>query len=89
MGYTSIEYIFVQMGRRGKAEQQRLRELLRDLREKAELRQIDLGKRLGRHQSFVSKYESGERTLDFLEVKDICRALDISLADFVRKFEES
>lgn len=68
-------------------EKQQLQELLRELREAAELRQIDLAKRLGRPQSFVSKYESGEKNLDFLEVKEVCEALDIPLVEFVRRFE--
>jgi ribosome-binding protein aMBF1 (putative translation factor) len=65
-----------------------MRELLRDLREAAGLRQVDLAAHLKRPQSFVSKYESGEKTLDFLEVREVCRALGISLADFVRRYEE-
>ncbi len=39
--------------------------------------------------SFVSKYESGERRLDLIELREICEALKISLADFVNRFEES
>jgi hypothetical protein len=38
-------------------------------------------------QSFVSKYESGERHLEFVEVAEICSALGIRLADLVRRFE--
>lgn len=68
-------------------EKQQLQELLRELREAAELRQIDLAKRLGRPQSFVSKYESGEKNLDFLEVREVCEALGIPLVEFVRRFE--
>lgn len=68
-------------------EKQQLQELLRELREAAELRQVDLAKRLGRPQSFVSKYESGEKNLDFLEVREVCEALDIPLVEFVRRFE--
>ena len=68
-------------------EKQQLQELLRELREAAELRQVDLAKRLGRPQSFVSKYESGEKNLDFLEVKEVCEALGIPLVEFVRRFE--
>lgn len=74
------------MGRRNR-EKQQLQELLRELREAAELRQVDLAKRLGRPQSFVSKYESGEKNLDFLEVKEVCEALGIPLVEFVRRFE--
>ena len=67
----------------------RLRKLLRKLRKDAGLRQVDLAKRLDEPQSFVSKYESGERRLDFIEVHEICRALNITLSEFVREFDKS
>jgi len=70
-------------------EQDRLQQLLRHVRQDADLRQTDLADRIGRHQSFVSKYESGERRLDLIELRQVCQALGISLGDFVRKFEES
>jgi transcriptional regulator with XRE-family HTH domain len=50
---------------------------------------IDLAKRLGVPQSFVSKYESGERRLDVLELRAVCVALKISLKQFVRRLEEA
>ena len=62
--------------------------LLRQIREKAGLRQADLARRLGRSQSFVSKYESGQHRLDLLELREICKAVDISLEDFVKMFED-
>ncbi len=70
-------------------EQRRLQRLLRQIRLGAGLRQADLSELLRRPQSFVSKYESGERRLDLLELRQICKAVGISLADFVRRFEES
>ena len=51
------------------------------------MRQEDVAEQLDRPQSFVSKYESGERRLDILELRDVCEALGIKLVDFVRKFE--
>lgn len=61
--------------------------MLRDLRRRAGLRQADLADRLGVPQSFVSKYETGERRIDLLELKRICEALGSSLTDFVERFE--
>lgn len=79
----------VDMGSRNKFQKRKLREFLREARERAGVRQVDLAKILGRPQSFVSKYESGERTLDFLEVKAICEALGISFQQFVKSFEKT
>ena len=56
-------------------EQQLLRELLVEAREKASMTQQKLAKRLGTHQSFVSKFESGERRLDVVEFITIARAI--------------
>jgi transcriptional regulator with XRE-family HTH domain len=61
--------------------------LLRQVRKEAGLRQTELAKRLGQPQSFVSKYESGERRLDLLDLERVCRAVDITVTAFVRKFE--
>ena len=69
------------------AEQARLQRLLREVREEAGLRQTELAERLGKPQSFVSKYESGERRLDLTELHQICEVLGISLVDFVGRFE--
>ncbi len=76
------------MRKTSETQKRKVREILRDLREAAGLRQVDLAARLKRPQSFVSKYESGEKTLDFLEVREACKALGVPLADFVRRYEE-
>jgi len=60
-----------------------LLELLRQVRVEAGLRQVDLAKKLHQPQSFVSKYESGERRLDLIELSEVCAALGILLEDFV------
>lgn len=63
--------------------------LLRTVRKDADIRQEDVAKILQRPQSFVSKYESGERRLDVLELYDVCKALDTSLVDFAIQLEDS
>ncbi len=70
-------------------EQQALLRVLRQLRCGSAISQEDLARRLDEHQSFVSKYESGERRLDILELRQICAALGISLADFITRLEEN
>ncbi len=42
------------------------------------LTQSDVSARLGKPQSFVSKYESGERRLDVIEFIEVCEALKIN-----------
>lgn len=65
-----------------------LQQLLRQIRIEAGLRQVDLAERLKKPQSFVSKYESGERRLDIVEVRHICENIGIDFIEFIRKFEE-
>ena len=67
-------------------EKAKLRALLRKLRKECGLRQIDLARRLDRPQSYVSKYESGEKTLDIFEIKRICEALGPGLNKRVCRF---
>ncbi len=50
--------------------------LLVDFRRKAGLTQIQVAERLGKPQSYVAKYEGGERRVDVVEFLEIARALD-------------
>lgn len=72
---------------RSSSDPRRVAKLLRKLRLEAKLRQVDVAERLRLPQSFVSRYESGERNLDFIEVAQICAVLDVRLSEFVRRFE--
>ncbi len=54
-------------------------------REKAGLTQQQLASQLGRPQSYVAKYEGGERRLDVVEFIDIARALNIEVGRAVRE----
>jgi transcriptional regulator with XRE-family HTH domain len=69
-------------------EQTRLVALLRDLRLEAGLTQAQVAKRLRRPQSLVSNYESGQRRLDLIELREITEILGVSLTEFVRRFEQ-
>jgi transcriptional regulator with XRE-family HTH domain len=66
-----------------------LQRVLRDARIAAGLRQEEVARQLNQAQSFVSKYESGERRLDLAELRDICEVLKISLEDLIREIEDS
>ena len=65
------------------------RALLVQAREAAGLTQVEVATRLGKHQSFVSKYERGERRLDFTEFIDVAGVLGINLQRFTRNYLES
>lgn len=65
--------------------EQALRQFLRDSRKAAGLRQADLAARLGVPQSFVSKFETGERLLTFLEALSIFRELGVTVDDAIKR----
>jgi transcriptional regulator with XRE-family HTH domain len=58
-----------------------------DARQEIGLTQQEVAFRLGRPQSFVSKYESGERRLDVIEFLDVCQALGIKPQTILKKLE--
>ncbi len=62
----------------------RFRALLADRRKKAGLTQEALARRLSRPQSFVSKYEKGERRLDVIEFLEVADAVGLDPAAFIR-----
>ncbi len=66
-------------------EYREFRELLKRLRVEAGIRQVELAARLGVPQSFISKYESGERRLDVVETARIADALGTSLVSIVHQ----
>jgi transcriptional regulator with XRE-family HTH domain len=71
------------------AQRDRLIALLRELRLEAGLTQADLAARVEKDQTYVSKYESGQRRLDVLEVREVCEAVGITLEEFVRRLEKA
>jgi transcriptional regulator with XRE-family HTH domain len=68
------------------AEYERLVKLLAAVRKKADIRQQVLAKKLGKPQSFVAKYEAGERRIDLVEFIAIMRALDADPVALFREF---
>ena len=70
----------------GGEAQKRFHKLLIEARKQANLTQSDLAVRLNRPQSFVSKYERGERRLDVVEFGEVAKALGIDPVKFLRRF---
>ena len=56
-------------------------------RREAGLTQQDLATRINRPQSFVSKYERGERRLDVLEFVMMCHAVSVDPCSIIREVE--
>jgi transcriptional regulator with XRE-family HTH domain len=69
-------------------QQKKLLVLLRGGRIEAGLTQSELASRLGTDQTFVSKYESGERRLDVLELREVCQAIGTDFVTFIRKLDK-
>jgi transcriptional regulator with XRE-family HTH domain len=68
-------------------EHEELTTLLRQLRLDAGLNQADLAERLGVNQTWVSKYEVGERRLDLVQLRLVCQALGVSVSDLVKRWD--
>jgi transcriptional regulator with XRE-family HTH domain len=62
----------------------RFRELIVQTRKDAGITQAEISDRLGRPQSFVSKYEGGERRLDVIEFIQVCDALKVNPQTIIR-----
>lgn len=89
LGYSSTVWYAGPMKKSIRTPNQvHLQELLKTIRHESSLTQSDVAKRLDKPQSFVSKYESGERRLDLPELRDVCLALRITLVELVTRFEE-
>jgi transcriptional regulator with XRE-family HTH domain len=65
-----------------------LQELLTTIRNDAQLTQKQLASLLGKPQSYVSKYESGERRLTLPEIREIVISCGTDLQSFVLAYEQ-
>ena len=61
------------------------RELMTNARKAAGLTQQELASKLGKPQSFVAKYEAGERRIDVVEFIAICRELSVDSVGMLKK----
>lgn len=71
------------------AQRGALGRLLKTIREEKGLLQREVAARLGAPQSFVSKYESGERRIDLPELCHIARVLEAPIAWLVERYEQA
>lgn len=64
-----------------------LRQLLVTARQRSELTQAQVATKLNKPQSFVSKYERGERRLDVIEFLEVTRALGVDPSSMIERIE--
>lgn len=57
-------------------------------RKEAQLTQATLAKSLKKPQSFVAKYENGERRLDVIEFLFVARVIGIDPCDILKRVEQ-
>ena len=65
------------------------RSLLVAAREASGLTQVQIAEKLGKPQSFISKYERGERRLDFSEFMELADVLGIDTTAFVAAYRSA
>lgn len=63
------------------------RQSLINARKAADLTQYDLAQRLSKPQSFVSKFELGERRLDIIEFIAVARAIGVNPCDIIHNLD--
>lgn len=64
-----------------------LQKALADARLEKGLTQSEVAARLRKPQSYVSKYESGERRLDVIEFLEVCEAMSVSPHSILKKIQ--
>lgn len=62
-------------------------DLLKEERKSAGLTQAKLAKKLRRPQSYVSKYERGDRRLDVIEFLEIARAIKFDPNELLQRLD--
>lgn len=68
---------------------EQFRSMLIQARKDADLTQSEVAIRLRRPQSYVSKYECGERRLDLIEFLEIADVLDVDIALFINNLRKN
>lgn len=70
------------------SDYQLLLSVLRAVRKRVGVSQVDLAERLGNTQTFVSKCERGERRLDVVELVEFAEALGVPPLELIEEFLE-
>ena len=63
----------------------RLREILLNARDSKNITQAELARLLNKPQSYISKYENGEKMLNVIEFINVCKALEIEAEKIIQE----
>lgn len=64
-------------------EYKNITQKLQKARKESGLKQIEVAKKIGKQQSYVSKIEKGERRLDVIELKILARIYNKKITYFI------
>lgn len=64
---------------------EQLQRALMDARQSIHLTQQEVASLLGKPQSYISKYESGERRLDVVEFLEVCEVLKVKPVSILKR----
>jgi transcriptional regulator with XRE-family HTH domain len=67
---------------------QRLRDLLIEARQTADLTQQEVARRIGKPQSYIAKIEGGERRLDVIELIELCEQFGADPSNIIRGLQK-
>ena len=70
-----------------KEKQGVLRFVIKSIREDYGISQVELARRLGVTQSYISKLERGTRGIAIYELMEYCQAMNVSLTEFSARYE--
>ncbi len=65
------------------------REMLTAARIDKGMLQSEVAEALDKNQSYVSKYERGERRLDFVEFLEVAAALNVNVSEFLKHYSKA
>lgn len=68
------------------ADYQLLLTILREYREASPYTQVQLAKRVGNTQGFISKCERGSRRIDLVELVELAEGMDVPPMELIREF---
>ncbi len=66
-----------------------LRAFIVERRNKAKLRQVDVAKRLGRSQSYVTYVETGQKLIDVVELMEWAEAIGFDPRDAIKQLAKT